>query len=154
MPDWLVPFLIGSTGGGLVVYLLRSWIDEQFATRTESRRSRRTDLQELRDDLQKFLGERKAQFMWLESVPDARTAGGTPSPNARAQWIGDWVDKNALRYPKKLRGPMYLITNIAYQLARGDRHFLNTDVGPDAVYHAWQELFDYADELTRKLHGK
>ena len=154
MPDWLVPFLIGSTGGGLAGYLLRSWIDKRFATRTESRHSRRTDLQALRDDLLKFLGEPNAHFTWLESVPDVIAAGGSPSPDAKAEWISTWVYKNNARYPKKLRGSMYLITNVAYQLASGDRHFLNTDVGPDAVANAWQELDDYADELTRELHGK
>jgi len=67
--------------------------------------------------------------------------------------IAGWVYKNVLRYPEHIRSRMYLMADVTYQLARGDRHFLDPDVGPMAVHDAWSELDQYVQELTRDLHG-
>ena len=64
-----------------------------------------------------FLGHPRAHFSWLEDVPDVHAAGGTPTPSEMAQIIPDWGYSNASRYPEDKRGPMFLIPNVAYQLA-------------------------------------
>jgi hypothetical protein len=49
---------------------------------------------------------------------------------------------------------MYLILNTTYQLARGDRHFLDAyPKGYEALHDAWEALDEYAQELTRLLRG-
>src|SRR5207247_2451535 len=111
-------------------------------------------LKALRDDLLYFLGEPKAHFDWLENVPDVRAAGGKPTPDEKAQLIGEWVYKNAPRLPKDRRGELFLITNVAYQLARGDRSFLDRNPkGYEYLHDAWEVLDRYAQGLTRQLHG-
>ena len=50
---------------------------------------------------------------------------------------------------------MYLIMNLGYMFARGDRHFLDRNpIGYEAVEGAWRELDRYAQELTRQLHSR
>jgi hypothetical protein len=154
MPDWLLALLIGSSGGGLVGYLFHGWIDDRFARAKEARALRQSDVRALRDGLHVFLGQPKAHFTWLESVPDVRSAGGTPTPPEKAEIIAAWVYENAMKHPKDRRGAMYLITNVAYQLARGDRHFLDKNPkGYEALEEAWNALGEYAQFLTRTLHN-
>ena len=154
MPEWLIGFLVGGSGGGVLGYWLRARIDERIVQRKEARQLKQSDVKALRDDLHTFLGQPRAHFTWLESVPDVSAAGGSPSPAEKAQLIADWVYTNAPRYPKDKRAPMYLIVNVAYQLAAGDRHFLDINPnGYDALNDAWENLDEYAQELTRLLHG-
>ncbi|SRR5438034_3121118 len=154
MPDWVWTLIIGGSGGGLFGYWLRARVDEHFAERTEARQFKQSDLRALRDDLFVFLGEPRAHFTWLQDVPDVKAAGGSPSPDQKAQIIADWVYKNVSRFPKDRRGPMYLILNTTYQLARGDRHFLDAyPKGYEALHDAWEALDDYAQDLTRLLRG-
>jgi hypothetical protein len=153
LPDWLIALLVGG-GGGLVGYLLRGWIDDRYARAKEARAVKQSDVRALRDDLLTFLGHPKAHFSWLENVPNVLTAGGTPTPAEKAQLIAGWVYANSTRYPKDRRGPMYLILNVAYQLARGDRHFLDANPkGYEALHEAWNTLDEYAQELTVRLHN-
>ena len=150
---WLVTLLVGG-GGGLVGYLLRGWIDDRYARAKEARAIKQSDVRALRDDLMTFLGHPRAHFTWLEDVPDVRAAGGTPTPDEKAQIIADWVYSNSSRYPKDKRGPMFLILNVAYQLARGDRHFVDRNPkGYEALEDAWNTLDEYAQALTAQLHN-
>lgn len=152
MPEWLVGLLIGGTGGGILGYWFRAKVDDHFAARAEGRQFRREDLKELRDALLVFLGELRAHSSWLANTLNPHTAGGELSPDERARLIGDWVNKYAPRFPKDCRGPLYLIFNVAYQLARGDRHFLDLNSnGYELLEEAWETLDDYARELTDKL---
>jgi len=153
MPNWLAALLVGS-GGGIVGYLLRGWIDDRYARAKEARALRHQDVRALRDGLHVFLGEPKAHFSWLENVADVRGAGGVPSPDEKAQIIANWVYANAMKYPRDRRAPMYFLMNLAYQFARGDRHFLDQrDNGYDLVEEAWNQLDTYAQFLTDKLHN-
>lgn len=154
MPDWLTGLLIGSSGGGLVGYLFRGWIDDRFARTREARALRRSDALALRDSLHTFLGLPRAHFSWLEAYEQG--SGGTGATIAAAEKaaaISDWVYQNATRYPPERRGPMYLVMNVAHQLARGDRHFLDRNPrGYDSVAEAWTKLDEYAQFLTKYLH--
>jgi hypothetical protein len=153
VPDWLVALLIGS-GGGLVGYLLRGWTDDQFARTKEARGFRHADLRALRDSLHSFLGQPRAHFTWLESNSVHYTGGGSPSLEEKAQIIASWVYENAARFPPDKRAPIYLILNVAYQLARGDRHFLDSNPkGHEAIHDAWMALDEYAQSLTSRLHS-
>jgi hypothetical protein len=77
------------------------------------------------------------------------------STDEKVQLIADWVYSNSMRYPRERRGPMNLIMNVAYQLGRGDRHFLDDNPnGEEIVTEAWQTLDDYAQDLTSMLRGK
>jgi hypothetical protein len=155
MPEWLWGVILGGSGGGIIGYYLRATIDEKLAERKEMRQLRQADLVSLRDALHAFLGKPRAHFTWLESVRDIGAAGGSPSPEAKAQVIADWVYKNAPRFPASRRGPMYLITNIAYQLASGDRSFFDRNpTGYEMVDNAWKQLDEYAQKLTQILHGR
>jgi hypothetical protein len=154
MPDWLIPFLVGGSSGGLFGYWLRARIDERFAKRTEARQFLRSDLEGLRDDLLFFLGDPRAHFEWLQSVRDPQNAGGFPTPNEKAQIIAGWVYHNFPRFPEEIQRPMTLVLNVTYQLARGDRHFLDTNPqGEEAVYEAWSALEQYEQKLTNELRG-
>jgi hypothetical protein len=153
MPDWLTGLLIGSSGGGLVGYLLRGWIDDRNARAREARALRQADVRALRDGLHTFLGQPRAHFAWLENTQDVRSAGGTPTPAEKGAMIATWVYENAMKHPPDRRGPMYLIMTVAYQLARGDRHFLEINPqGYELVEAAWTELDEYARLLTSELH--
>jgi hypothetical protein len=153
LPQWLITLLVGG-GGGLIGYLLRGWIDDRYARAKEARSLKQSDVRALRDDLMTFLAHPRTHFSWLENVQDVRTAGGVPSPDQRAQMIADWVNANSSRYPKDKRGPMFLILSVAYQLARGDRHFLERNPkGYETLEDAWNTLDEYAHSLTAQLHS-
>jgi hypothetical protein len=153
IPEWVSTALIGFASA-IVGYWLRGQVDEHFAQRKETRQFKHSDVRALRDDLLIFLGEPRAHFAWLQNVRDVRSAGGIPSPDEKARLIAEWVYKNAPRYPKERRGPMNLIANVTYQLAAGNRHFLDVNpLGEEAVHDAWELLDDYSQELTRELHG-
>ena len=153
MPDWLVPLLIGSSGGGLVGYLFRGWIDDRFARAREARAIRRSDVRALRDGLHVFLGQPRAHFAWLQSVRDVPSAGGSPTPAEKAEIIATWVYENAMKHAEDRRPPMYRIMNVGYELARGDRHFLDENPkGYDLIEADWKSLDEYSQHLTRALH--
>jgi hypothetical protein len=158
MPEWLyndlVGFLVGGTSCGLLGYWLHAKIDERFTQRREQRNVLQSDIKALRDELLVFLGEPRSYFDWLESLSAQQAQGGLPSAAEKAEAIAVWVSKNAARYPKDRRGPMYLIVNVANQLARGDRHVLNSRSGPEDIVNAWGHLDSYAQELTGQLRGK
>lgn len=152
MPDWLSALLIGS-GGGLVGYLLRGWIDDRFARAKEARALRQLDVRALRNGLHTFLGQPRAHFDRLESTANVDSAEAAPTPEERAMVIADWVYENAMKHPAERRGPMYLISNVAHQLAGGDRHFLDVNpIGYERIEDAWNSLDEYAQLLTRMLH--
>jgi hypothetical protein len=154
LPDWLLTLVLGSGGGGFIGYLFRGWIDDRFARQKEARAFQATDVRGLRDELLVFLGHPKAHFIWLESVREVKAAGGVPSPAEKAQIIADWVYANSPRYPKERRAPMYLILNVAYMLASGDRHFLDQNPkGHEILEEAWETLDEYAQALTKQLHS-
>lgn len=153
MPDWLIGLLIGSSGGGMIGYLFHGWIDDRFARGREARALRQADVRDLRNGLHTFLGQPKAHFTWLQDVPDVLNTPGAPSPDEKAEIIATWVYENAMKHPQERRRAMYLITNVAYQLARGDRSFLDINPkGYEMLEEAWKELDDYAQLLTRSLH--
>ncbi len=77
MPEWLIGMLIGSSGGGILGYLLRTKVDDHFAARAEGRQFQREDLKELRDELLVFLGELRAHFTWLVDTPNPHDGGGS-----------------------------------------------------------------------------
>jgi hypothetical protein len=89
-------------------------------------------------------------MVWLTNTQNVLTATGSPSPSEKAEIVATWVCENAMKHPPEMRRPMYLLMNVAYQLARGDRLFL--DSNPSGVSEAWQALDDYAQRLTRSLH--
>ncbi len=158
MPEWLIGFLIGGTGGGVGIGLLSHWlhakVDADLAAKAEGRQFRREDLTEQRDALLVFLGELRAHFSWLVNTDDPRNAGGEPTAHEKAKLIGEWVNKNAPRFPKDRRGHLGIISHIAYQLERGDRHFLDANPqGHQILEWTWEALEEYADELTEELSG-
>ena len=154
MNEWLVAFLIGVPSSGILGYWLRAKMDDHVAAGAEGRQTRREDLKKLRDALLVFLGPLRAHFFWLENTPDPWLAEGEPSPEEKARLIGEWVYENMPRFPRERRGPPWLIANVAYQLARDDRHFLDVNPrGYELLQEAWDDLEEYAKDLTRRIQG-
>lgn len=159
MPEWLIGVLVGGTGGGVGIGLLSHWlhakVDADLAAKAEGRQFRREDLKEQRDALLVFVGELRAHFFWLVNTSNPRDAGGEPTSHEKAKLIGEWVNKNAPRFPKERRGYFHLISNVAYQLDQGNRHFLDANPqGYEVLEEAWETLDDYLSELTKKLSGQ
>ncbi len=153
MLDLWIAFLIGNGSGGALGYWLQPKLADHFAARAEGRQLQREDLKVLRDALLEFLGPLRGHFSWLENVRDPNSAGGEPSPNEKARLIGEWVTLNAPRF-SKARRPPWIISAVAYQLAQGNRQFLDQrSDGYELLQEAWDDLQDYADDLTRRLHG-
>ncbi len=139
--------------GGLIGYFARGVIDEHFSRRREGRSQRVSDERYLRDELLVFVGELRAHADWLSSVPSPETAGGKPSPDEKARLIGEWAYRNAPRMSERHRRSAYLIANVSYMLAKGDRHFLDRNPrGWEELIAAWDDLQAYAEELTRRIH--
>lgn len=154
LPDWATTVLASLSGGGIIGYLIHGWIDDKFSRAKEARALRNSDIQALRDGLHIFLGQPKAHFSWLENVPNVLSAGGTPTPAEKADIIATWFYENAMKHPNDRRGPMYLIANVTYKLARGDRSFLEANPnGHEILEEAWSTLDEYAQHLTSVLHS-
>src|SRR6266581_6897970 len=126
MPDWLVPFLVGSGTGGVAGYVLHAWIDDLFSERREKRKSRRDDLQMQRDALLHFLGRPRAHFTWLENVHLSQLGTGSPPLPEKIEQITGWIYANRPRFPEAVQRSLNVINAVTYQLAVGDREFVNT----------------------------
>src|SRR4051812_37271034 len=126
MPEWFVAFLVGGSAGGLAGYLLRAWVDDQFIRRKEKRDEKRADLKAQREAIIHFIGQPRAHFIWLETVPFEQLHFGKPSIPEKVEMIAGWCYANSPRFPAEIQRHLALIRNVAYQLAVGDRNFLET----------------------------